>query len=307
VPVVIMRDLRLADGRDLRIHDTGDGGTTIVWHHGTPQTGALYEPLLGLARERGVRLVSYARPGYGGSTPLPGRSVGSAAADVVHLADVLCLDRFAVMGSSSGGSHALACAALLPGRVTGVACFAAIAPFTGAESWFAGMADDSALRAALAGRAARMRHAEQSEFDPAVFTATDVAALAGAWEAMGADAGAALLAGPDGQVDDDVALVSPWGADLAVVEAPVLLVQGEQDRIAPRSHAEQLARGLPQSELWFRPDDGHISVLDACADAVDWLVRVAPESQADTGSPSASSDSGSSHIGNRTSTSRNDV
>ncbi|OLT04962.1 hypothetical protein BJF90_21215 [Pseudonocardia sp. CNS-004] len=78
--MVITRDLRLNDGRDLRIHDTGDGDTTLVWHHGTPQTGALYEPLLGLARERGVRLVSYARPGYGGSTPLPGRSVGSAAA-----------------------------------------------------------------------------------------------------------------------------------------------------------------------------------------------------------------------------------
>jgi pimeloyl-ACP methyl ester carboxylesterase len=92
---------------------------------------------------------------------------------------------------------------------------------------------------------------------------------------MGVDAGTAGRAGPDGQVDDDIALVTPWAADLALVEAPVLLVQGEQDRIAPRTHAEQLARTLPQSELWFRPDDGHISVLDACPQAMDWLLEVA--------------------------------
>ncbi|QYN31711.1 alpha/beta hydrolase [Pseudonocardia sp. DSM 110487] len=272
--MAITRDLRLADGRDLRIHDTGDGDTALVWHHGTPQTGALYEPLLGLARQRGFRLVSCARPGYGGSTPQPGRAVGSAASDLAHVADVLCLDRFAVMGSSSGGSHALACAALLPDRVTGVACFAAIAPFTGDDSWFAGMADDGALRAAMAGREARLRYAEQSEFDPATFTTADFEALSGTWEAMGVDAGTAGRAGPDGQVDDDIALVTPWAADLALVEAPVLLVQGEQDRVAPRTHAEQLARTLPQSEMWFRRDDGHISVLDACPEAMDWLLEV---------------------------------
>jgi pimeloyl-ACP methyl ester carboxylesterase len=273
--MVITRDLRLADGRDLRIHDTGEGDTTVVWHHGTPQTGALYEPLLGLARERGIRLVSYARPGYGGSTPQPGRAVGSAGSDMARVADLLCIDRFAVMGSSSGGSHALACAAILPDRVTGVVCFAAIAPFTGHDDWFAGMADDSALRAAVAGRVARLRHAEQSEFDPTCFTAADIDVVSGPWEAMGADAGRAGRAGPDGQVDDDVALVNPWDADLAVVEAPVLLVQGEQDRIAPWTHATQLARELPESELWLRPDDGHLSVLNACPQALDWLRQVA--------------------------------
>jgi pimeloyl-ACP methyl ester carboxylesterase len=273
--MVITRDLRLADGRDLRIHDTGEGDTALVWHHGTPQTGALYEPLLRLARERGLRLVSYARPGYGGSTAQPGRAIGSAGADMEQVADVLCLDRFAVMGSSSGGSHALACAALLPTRVSGVVCFAAIAPFTGDDSWFAGMANDSALRSATAGREARMRHAEQSEFDSAVFTAADFEALSGTWNLMGVDAGTAGRAGPDGQVDDDIALVTPWRAALAAVAAPVLLVQGEQDRVAPRSHAMQLTSELAQSELWLRPDDGHISVLDTCPQAMDWLMQVA--------------------------------
>jgi pimeloyl-ACP methyl ester carboxylesterase len=272
--MAITRDVRLPDGRTLRTHDTGGptDSPVIVWHHGTPQTGVLYEPLLGLARERGIRLVSYARPGYGGSTPQPGRTIGSAGPDMAQVADALGLDRFAVMGSSSGGSHALACAALLPDRVTGVACFAAIAPFTGDDDWFAGMANDGALRAAVAGRDARARYGEQNEFDPTTFTAADFAALSGAWEQMGVDAGRAEQDGPDGQVDDDVALVMPWGVDLAAIVAPALLVQGEQDRVAPRSHAEQLARSLTESELWLRADDGHISVLDACPQAMDWLM-----------------------------------
>jgi pimeloyl-ACP methyl ester carboxylesterase len=275
--VVISRDVQPAGGRTLRTHDTGRpaDAPTIVWHHGTPQTGALYEPLLGLARERGIRLVSYARPGYGGSTTRAGRTIGSAGPDMAQVADALGLGRFAVMGSSSGGSHALACAALLPDRVTGVACFAAIAPCTGGDDWFAGMANDGALRAAVAGREARMRHGEENEFDPATFTAADFAAVSGTWEQMGVDAGRAGRDGPDGQVDDDVALVNPWGVDLAAVSAPVLLVQGGQDRIAPPSHAEQLHRELARSQLRLRPGDGHISVLDACAEAMDWLLRSA--------------------------------
>ena len=61
------------------------------------------------------RLVSYGRPSYGGSRPNAGRDVASAAADVAGLADALEIERFAVMGASGGGPHALACAALLGG------------------------------------------------------------------------------------------------------------------------------------------------------------------------------------------------
>ncbi|TQM03823.1 alpha/beta fold hydrolase [Pseudonocardia kunmingensis] len=270
--MVITRDVPLPDGRVLRAHDTGGSGPALVWHHGTPQTGSLYEPLLGLAAARGVRLVSCARPGYGGSTPRPGRSIASAAADVAHAADALGLDRFAVLGSSSGGSHALACAAVAPARVTAVACFAAVAPYSGRDEWFAGMISDGALRAALVGRGARARHAEQDEFDPAVFTEADLAALDGEWAGMGADAGAAGSAGADGEIDDDVALVGPWGCELTAVTAPVLLVHGGQDRVIPPAHAGLLAAAVPGAERWDRPHDGHITVLAACAQALDWVL-----------------------------------
>ncbi|MCY7324608.1 MAG: alpha/beta hydrolase, partial [Microbacteriaceae bacterium] len=140
------RDIRLDDGRNLRVHDTGAGSgsaPTLIWHHGSPQTGALLEPLVAAAAARGIRLLSYGRPSYGGSSSLPGRTVASAATDVAEIADELGIDRFAVMGASGGGPHALACAALLPDRVLAVALLACIAP-SDAEGldFFAGMASD---------------------------------------------------------------------------------------------------------------------------------------------------------------------
>ncbi|NEE56132.1 alpha/beta hydrolase, partial [Streptomyces sp. SID8455] len=74
-------------------------------------------PLFPAAERLSVRWVSYDRPGYGGSSPLPGRDIASAAADVRAIADALAIGRFAVLGHSGGGPHALACGALLPDRV----------------------------------------------------------------------------------------------------------------------------------------------------------------------------------------------
>ena len=273
--MVVTQDLRLADGRMLRVHDTGaraaPHAVTLVWHHGSPQTGALLEPLVSAAAARGVRLVAYGRPSYGGSSPHPGRDVASAAGDVQQVVDALGVARFAVMGASGGGPHALACAALLPDRVAGAVCLAGLAPFTNAFDWYAGMASDGGLRAAVEGRAARERYAASEVFDPNVFTAADWAALKGAWSSLGVDAERAGTAGSDGLIDDDVAFVTQWGFDVGQIVAPVLLVQGGQDRVVPPSHAEWLLRTCPSAELWLRPRDGHISVLDAVPVAMDWL------------------------------------
>jgi len=216
-------------------------------------------------------LVSYGRPSYGGSSPRPGRDVASAAPDVAQIADALRIERFALMGASGGAPHALACAALLPERVTGVVCLASPAPFTDEFEWFDGMVSPGGLRAALAGRNARERYAATEEFDVESFTPADWEALDSRWSSLGADASLAFQAGPDGLIDDDVAYVSPWGFELTRITAPVLFVQGGEDRVVPPAHAEWLLRHCPRSELWVRPEDGHISVLDACPDAMDWL------------------------------------
>jgi pimeloyl-ACP methyl ester carboxylesterase len=270
--VVAQHDLTLVDGRALHVYDSGGEGFAVLWHHGTPQTGALLEPLLDAAARRGIRLLGYGRPSYGGSSPAPGRTVADAAGDVAQLADALGLETFAVMGASGGGPHALACAALLGERVTGVACLASPAPYTDDFDWYAGMVDPGGLQAAAAGRDARAVHAETAEFDATSFTDADWAVLDSDWSSLGQDAMRAGGAGPDGGIDDDVAFASPWGFEPAQVDAPVLLVQGGEDRVIPPSHAYALLDALPKPELWLRPRDGHVSILRACPLALDWLL-----------------------------------
>lgn len=274
--MVAERDVALADGRTLHAYDTGGPGRlTLVWHHGSPQTGALLDPLVTAAGEREVRLVSYGRPSYGGSSPLPGRDVASAATDVAAVCDALGVERFAVMGASGGGPHALACAALLPDRVAGAVCLAGIAPPTGSPDWYAGMAAPQGLQAAAESRGARVAYAEVEEFDESSFVEPDWAALSGAWASLGADAGRAGAEGVDGLVDDDVAFARPWGFALGDVRVPVLLVQGGRDRVVPPAHASALLAALPHAELWLRPADGHVSVLHAVPVAMDWLLDLA--------------------------------
>ena len=262
-------EIAVHDGRTLKAYDSGGGGFTIVWHHGTPQTGVLIAPLLEEGARRGVRLVSYARPSYGGSEPNPGRDVASAARDVEQVADAFGLERFAVMGASGGAPHALACAALLGGRVSAVATLAGIAPYTEAFDWFEGMVAPQALKAAREGRDARV--ALPQEFDEDSFTARDWAVLEGRWAALGEDAGKAGAAGPEGAIDDDLAFASAWGFELESIAAPVLLAHGGGDRVIPLSHAQHMLRRLPNAELWLRPRDGHVSILDAVPLAMEWL------------------------------------
>jgi pimeloyl-ACP methyl ester carboxylesterase len=228
--------------------------------------------------QNGIRWVSYDRPGYGGSTPDPGRDVASAASDVSAIADALGIDQFAVMGASGGGPHALACSALLPDRVLGVVCAAGLAPF-GADGldWFAGMvaSGEAELRAAVGGRTKLEEFLASSEFDTEMFTQADYAALAGAWAWLGAVALKGLEGGIGGMVDDDLAFVSPWGFDPEQANGPTLLLHGGQDRIAPSSHGEWLAKHCRSAQLWRRPDDGHVSVLNSGPEALGWLLEQA--------------------------------
>jgi pimeloyl-ACP methyl ester carboxylesterase len=271
-------DLELGDGRRLHFYDTGADAAVdrlaVFWHHGTPNTGDPPEPLLPAATELGIRWLSYDRPGYGGSTPQPGRDVASAAAHVAAIADALGIGQFAVMGHSGGGPHALACAALLPECVLGAVSVSGLAPFD-AEGldFFAGMAafGEAELRASVEGRAALAHFLESSGFDPEQFTPADHAALAGPWSWLGKVAGKGMAGGLGGMLDDDLAYVARWGYDPARISSPVLLIHGGEDRIVPSSHGNWLVSQVRSAELWPRPADGHVSVLSSGEAALIWL------------------------------------
>jgi len=266
-------DLDLGGGRRLRAHDTGPeaGDLALLWHHGTPNIGLPPEPLFPTAERLGIRFVGYDRPGYGGSTPRPGRDIGSGADDAAAVMDALGIETFAVMGHSGGGPHALACAARLKTRVLGVVSAAGLAPLDAAGlDWFAGMAPSGvvALRAAVAGREAKLAYEQSAPDGIPGFIDADVAILAGRWSWLGSVVGPALDGGLDGLVDDDLAYVAPWGFDPAAIARPTLILHGERDRVVPASHAMWLASAIPTAELWLRPDDGHLSVLEAADEAL---------------------------------------
>jgi pimeloyl-ACP methyl ester carboxylesterase len=273
-------DVALPDGRRIHAYDTHPGAPdrlAVVWHHGTPNIGTPPEPLFGASERLGIRWVSYDRPGYGGSSPNPGRSAASAAFDVTAVAEAVDIDRFAVMGHSGGSVHALACAALLPKRVIGTVGMAALAPFDAdGLDWFAGMspAGEASLRAAAAGRPAKEAHeAAAGDEDPG-FIPADWEALSSDWTWFGSVVGPALRDGPGALIDDDLAYVAPWGFDPSAIGSRVLLMHGTADRIVPSAHSEWLAQRIPSAELWVKPGEGHLSVLSSAEAALEWLTSL---------------------------------
>ncbi|MEV4705597.1 alpha/beta hydrolase [Actinoplanes sp. NPDC049316] len=218
-------------------------------------------------RRSGIRWISYDRPGYGGSAAHPGRGVGDAAGYATQVADALGVDRFAVAGHSGGGSHALACAARLTGRVLAVVSISGLAPFDAdGLDWFAGMGPTGAatLRAAAAGGT---YDAEDVDFIPA-----DWAMFDGPWSWFSEVVEPAVAGGREAQDADDRAYVSSWGCDPAAIAAPTLLVHGGRDLVVPSAHSEWLAARIPGAELRLGPEDGHISILNHADAALDWLV-----------------------------------
>ena len=279
-------DIHTADGRALHAYDTRGGGTArspgapgfaaVFWLHGSPNIGSPPEPLFAAAEANGLRWVSYDRPGYGGSGPHDGRTVASAAADVAVIADALGVGRFAVLGHSGGGPHALACAALLPGRVIAAVSASAPAPLDAdGLDWFAGWSPGIAAenRAAAGGRAALETHwaeAEPEEMN-AFFTEADIAALGDSWSWLAGVASQAMQQGSEGFLEDTLAGAKPWGFRPDAIRVPVLIMHGTKDKMVPYAHAEWLAAQCPAAELRAVQDAGHITVLDSVPEALAWL------------------------------------
>jgi len=247
-----------------------------LWHHGSPNIGSPPDPLFAAAEANGLRWVSYDRPGYGGSSPHDGRTVASAAADVAAVAEALGIGRFAVLGHSGGGPHALACAALLPERVIAAVSVSAPAPLDAdGLDWFAGWSPGIAAenRAAAGGRAALEAHWAEAEPEDmsAFFTEADLAALGGSWSWLAGVVDQAMQQGSEGFLEDTLAGVQPWGFRPDAIGVPVLIMHGARDKMVPYAHAEWLAARCPAAVLRAVPDAGHITVLDSAPEALAWL------------------------------------
>src|ERR1700758_3692249 len=115
-----------ADGEMIRVEEFGEpDGKPVLVHPGSPGSRRLFRPDAELAaREFGLRLLSYDRPGYGGRPRRGDRRVADAITDTRAIVRALGIQRMGIWGFSGGGCYALACAAMLPELVTGAAVFA---------------------------------------------------------------------------------------------------------------------------------------------------------------------------------------
>jgi pimeloyl-ACP methyl ester carboxylesterase len=282
------------DGRELEVVVYGpEDGVPIVVHHGTPGVAGLFDSLIEVGAERGIRHICYSRPGYGGSTRHPGRSVADCVADVVAIADALGCERFHSVGGSGGAPHSIACAALLPDRVISAAAIATPAPLDAAGlDWTAGMGAENIaeIAAVRAGDRALQEYLEREAAEIDGVSGAEIAAVFGDVvceadrrvisgpfaEWLAEDCAKSLAAGVWGWFDDDRALFRDWGFALGEIGAPLTLWHGEEDRFVPVAHGQWVAaRTGAKAEL--RPAEGHLSLaVSSYGEILDDLLQSAP-------------------------------
>jgi pimeloyl-ACP methyl ester carboxylesterase len=270
----------LPDGRELAFGETGDPeGFPVLAFHGTP--GSRRRLLLPIddevATSLGVRLVAPDRPGYGHSTFQPGRRLTDWPDDVTALADHLGLGRFAVVGVSGGGPHALVCAALLPDRVTRAAVVSGIAPLltaTDAEGmtrmnkllWSLARRSDKAVLPliALMVAVARRRPEQSVQLMMKQLPPSDVSVLERPeiLETFVDDARHTSSTSARATAQDLALLTRPWGFDLSQIVVPVDFWQGDADRNVPPAHARRQADQVKGSTLHEVAGEGHFMVID---------------------------------------------
>lgn len=278
------------DGRALAYVDRGpEDGQPIFLLHGTPGSRYTRYPDAAEYERRGLRVVTYDRPGYGESDADEGRTVASAAPDIAAIADALGLERFTTFGVSGGAPHSLACAALLPDRVPRAAAMVTPAPYDSPGlDFLAGMTELNVVEfsAALEGEEALAKmlqpFVEEAQADPDRIVSEIEAELPPVdqevirrpevREVLRESMAEAVRQGARGWIDDDLAFTKPWGFELDAIETPVGLWQGELDVLAPRAHGEYVAKRLPNATFTLVPGAGHM-VFDVWPTVFDWLAE----------------------------------
>jgi pimeloyl-ACP methyl ester carboxylesterase len=266
--------ITLGDGRDIAFTDIGELASprVLLFFHGAPMSRLHLVDLDSRFAEERIRVVSPDRPGYGGSSPQPGRSMADWPSDVAALADALHVRRFLVAGHSSGGPYAVACAALLPQRVDGAIVLGGVTDMGWAGAWEAYGADSELGLMRMPDEASAVAWCEErfgadggrfpdaSDFE---FGEPDQALFAHvqAGPVIMAAVVEAFRQGVIGYAQDVVVQGRPWPFDPARIVAPVLVVHGELDVAVPLAHARHTSERIPGSVLRVLAGHGHMTTI----------------------------------------------
>ena len=223
------------------------------------------------AERAGLRRIGIDRPGYGGSTSQPGRTIGGWVPEALAVVDHLGIDRFVAAGASTGGAYALALAASSARVLAAVACCA-----VSDMRWREGRAMipeavkiwDAPNREA-AHQAVVALFGEDGSKVTAHSTGDAIAAsdravladpqIASAWIRSNDEA---FVQGVDGFTDDRLADGNGWSTfDVRAIKCPVIVLHGTSDTIVPVAHAYHTAALVPGATLRVVEGLGHFSII----------------------------------------------
>jgi pimeloyl-ACP methyl ester carboxylesterase len=100
--------LKLSDGRYAEYLVSGaKDGFPLVWIHGTPGAYLAIPSLATACEKKGIKLITFSRAGYAGSSRNKGRRVVDGVKDIQELIKYLGVERCFVGGWSGGGKAPL--------------------------------------------------------------------------------------------------------------------------------------------------------------------------------------------------------
>ncbi|ASP89440.1 alpha/beta hydrolase (plasmid) [Sinorhizobium meliloti] len=280
--------VNMSDGRTVRAYEVGPPDVPLVIGiHGTPSTGLSHIVNYVATAPIFCRLVAFDRPGYGGSTPSPGRKVSDVAPVVEAVLDHLAVDRAAVYGHSGGGMLALATAALLPKRILRVACSAGNGPNSSSDGFDytkgqSRLMREEIIEARKGPQASREFYREVTarlrdpEIKRQLFSANDLRVerlLAPLVDQIARRLALAdtTYSEEDAYVDDAQSWASPWGFDLGSITVPTRFFHGLEDMMVSRRHSEWMKSQVPNSGLELFPHYGH-DLAQLVPHILAWLV-----------------------------------
>ena len=124
--------LYLEGGRRLEVQIHGPAtGRPVIFLHNMFSGPFMTQPVIAALIDRNIRLICPWRAGFAGSerrVPPPKDPVRATVEDIEAVLDAVGIDKAPVIGCMSAAAHAVAAAAILPGRITNALCIAGFPP-----------------------------------------------------------------------------------------------------------------------------------------------------------------------------------
>jgi len=269
--------IKLIDGRILGYAEYGvNNGRPVFYFHGANSSRLSGRVLQPAATKLSARIISIDRPGFGNSEFKPGRQLLDWPDDVIAVANVLHIDRFAVVGLSSGAAYAAACACNIPNRLTGAAMVSCEVPYNVSASTVGKL---RAIRMAsfFARRAPWLMGYWVSWSDqiarhfPALFFLNYKVHLAQpdreifAWASVRKGFIQNYLEahkfGVRGSIWDMALVAREWGFKLGDISMKVHIWHGGQDTVSPFAVGRYITNEIPHCVSQFYSNEGHLSVF----------------------------------------------